>query len=337
MQSKYLPVYLLILTSSITLLLANQVKKVYSAANYVVISEIQTTGGTGATNDEFVELYNPTESAFNLDNWKLTKKTTSGTETPIIDATMSGTIAAHGYFLIAHAVYTGSVLPDQSYSGPAILASNNTVLLYNSQGVLVDKVGMGTASDREGDPSPAPAAPDPVANHAIERKASATSTSETMITTEATAGNGEDTDNNANDFVERILPDPQNTSSDSEPELNQPTPSITATPSPTPTPSETPTPTPSPSPTPTDSLTPTQTPTLTPTETPTPTTEEEPSLTPTPTTAEETPTLTPTPTETSGISPFFTSRLFDCHRDYITIDRFGFSFVFPQFHFLKNQ
>lgn len=285
----------------------------FSVSPHVVISEIQSVGSLST--DEFVELYNPTDDPVNLTNWRLSKKTPGGVEMDIIAATMSGTIAPHGYFLIAHINYDEGVEPDFTYAGPSSVASDNTVLLYDGSGSLVDKVGLGDASDREGQLSPSPAAPDPTSHHSAERKASAASDATSMGPggSEETAGNGEDKDNNSADFVLRSDSDPQNSSSAKEPEFITPTETATPTPTDTPTPTLTETPTP----TPTDTLSPT--PTDTPT--PTPTIEETPS-----------PTEEPTPTETPP-SPniFFRSRLFTCEKETIEINRFGFTFFFPKF------
>ena len=46
-------------------------------ADYVVINEVQITGGTGRTSDDFIRLYNPTSEIFNLKGHRLVKK--SGT------------------------------------------------------------------------------------------------------------------------------------------------------------------------------------------------------------------------------------------------------------------
>lgn len=279
---------------------------VYSVAGHVVISEIQI-GGTTA-NDEFVELYNPTDNPISLTNWRLSKKTAGGTESDIIASTMSGTIASHGYFLIAHANdYDGASDPDTMYSGSTTVAPNNTVLLYDGTGALMDKVGMGTATDKETSTASVPGD-----NKSIERKAQETSTVESMTTgADVTAGNGEDTDNNLNDFILRAASDPQNSVSAIEPVIvptstatPTSTPTVTTSPSPTPTiiisPTETPTQTPTETPTPTSTLT------NTPTNTPSPTVSSTPSTTPTPTvtvTLSSTPTNTPTPTVTFTPTP----------------------------------
>lgn len=273
-------------------------KSVYSVAGHVVISEVQI-GGTTST-DEFVELYNPTDIPVDLTNWRLSKKTAGGTESDIIASTMSGTIAAHGYFLIAHANdYDGVSAADMTYSGAVTVAANNTVLLYDGTGALMDKVGMGTAGDRETNATVVPGD-----NKSIERKAQAASTIESMTTgSDSAAGNGEDTDNNVNDFIHRAAADPQNTGSAVEP-IVVPTSTLTPTVLPTETASPTPTPTVTLTPTviPTATTTPTHTPTPTVTPTATPTLTATPTSTPTPlptATATPTPTSTPFPTATA--------------------------------------
>ncbi len=222
---------------------------VRSATNHVVISEIQI-GGTTAT-DEFVELYNPTNAPVDLTGWRLQKKSSTGTTVSNLVSVMSGVIPAHGYFLIGHPGYVGSVALDLVYSGttPASLAADNTVILYSDAGTtVVDKVGYGAATQFEGVVFPTNPAP----NSSIERM-------------------GDDTDNNSVDFQLRAVSDSQNSLS--------PTP--TASPTPTEVPTDTPLPTETPTATPT--ATPTTSPTFAPTPTETPVSSPTTSPTPTPT------------------------------------------------------
>ena len=80
----------------------------------------------------------------------------------------------------------------------------------------VDTVGWGTAAGPEGMPTPI-ATGGPLVS--LERKANAMSTSMSMTTggADELLGNGEDTDNNAADFVPRATRDPQNSMSPQEP------------------------------------------------------------------------------------------------------------------------
>lgn len=247
-------------------------------AGHIVISEVQETGGTGKTTDEFVELYNPTGSSIDLTGFRVTKKTSGGAETELTTIT-SGSIPSHGYFLVAGNGYDEVTTPDTTFvaTGSATIATNNTVLIYSglAADTLVDKVGMGTATDNETAATSDPSS----ANHSIERKALPSSDSTSMGSggSDEFLGNGEDTDNNANDFVSRTVSDPQNSSSPTE----SPT-QVTETPTPTlsPTPTEVPTASPTESPTPTLSPIPSEP--ISPTSTVTPTLTPSPTLTPTP-------------------------------------------------------
>jgi len=122
----------------------------------ILINEIQIAGQTAK--DEFIELYNPNSFDVDLVGFSLKRKTSSGVESNLVSAgSFVGTILAGGYFLIAPQVnddgspsYMGSVTPNLYYSGKTYsIALNNTVLFYDKNGSLQDKVGFGTASDFE--------------------------------------------------------------------------------------------------------------------------------------------------------------------------------------------
>ncbi len=302
--------FLLAITIFSIVFFVKQIPNVFAATtNHVVISEIQA-GLSGTPTNEFIEFYNPTSSDINLAGWKLVRKTAmSTTEIDVVNPFTTTMIKAHGFLLIAHTDYDGSSMPeDITYTGSGI-AQNNTFLLYDSSTMLVDKVGTGSALDTETTPKA-----NPSTNGSIERKASSTSTTATLSIggLDEFAGNGEDTDNNSLDFVNRAIPQPQNSVSSVEPVLptttNTPTPTAieTQTGSPTPTltftPTETETLTPTSGPTetstPTVTETPTETPTVSPSVTPTPTTSSGPSATLTPSaTPTPSPSVTPTPSE----------------------------------------
>jgi hypothetical protein len=229
---------------------ANQpmIAKAATDNSNVVISQVQTGGVTAS--DEFVELYNPTNTNIDITGWSLKRKTAmqTGIGTTLV-ASLSGTISPHTYFLIVSPQYTGSVHGDISYSsGSTIGATDNTVLIYNNDNTPIDKVGMGAALDFEGSGS----AQNPIPGGSIERKP-------------LTIGdNGSDTDNNTNDFILLATSMPRNSASPAAAVVPTMTPEPTETPIPTTTPelTETPTgiPTPTVSPTPSQMPSPTPTP-----------------------------------------------------------------------------
>ncbi len=183
-------------------------------AQHVVISEVQLSGGTGYSTNEFVELYNPTDLPIALAGWKLAKQTATGSEYNLIDSIGNVTIAGHSFFLLAHPVgYRGTTQPDAYYSTTNSIADNNTVILYDNNAAVVDMVGFGTSQAFEGQTFANPAG-----GKSVERKARVDSTIEIMIEggSDYFSGNSEDTDTNVLDFLLRTIPEPQNMASEPE-------------------------------------------------------------------------------------------------------------------------
>jgi len=150
-----------------------------ATTDHIVISEIQTYGQSAG--DEFIRLSNPTGAAIDISGWKLTKKTGSGAESNLVAKFADGTIIApQSFFLITpQSGYLGTESANATYSGASFsIANNNTIILKNSDGIVIDKVGFGAAVDFEG-----AAAKNPENGKSIKRN------------------NNIDTDNNKNDFA----------------------------------------------------------------------------------------------------------------------------------------
>ena len=135
-------------------------------ASHVVISEVQIAGVDA--DDEFIELYNPTGTPISLEGWRLSKKTSGGSESNLLTAFPATSIPSHGFCLVVHKTgYQGLVTEDAKYSTAQSIAANSTVILYSDAGsTVVDKVGFGSASDYEGSPY----ADNPTANASLQRK-----------------------------------------------------------------------------------------------------------------------------------------------------------------------
>ena len=195
-----------------------------ATADHLVISEVQITGTPA--DDEFIEIYNPTNNSVDITGWRLSRKTAGGTQSNLVTSFLSFSIPAHGYLLVISPEYNATlhngVTGDVIYSTTQHLATDNTIILYGDAGItIIDKIGLGTATDKEGS-----TIINPPTNGSIERKSSEYSTLSTLSAggAEERSGNGYDSENNVNDFVIQSTPNPQNSSSPTEndPPLTEP-------------------------------------------------------------------------------------------------------------------
>ena len=176
-------------------------------ANHLVISELYYNP-EDESNSEFIEFYNPTESAVDISDWSFSDDGGSswvvfGEDT---DTQNDMVIPSKGFLLLVDGGWssnkddsswpTGDVIDEISLSN-----SGGTVKIKNSAGDEVDSVSY--AGDYENGQS-------------VERKAMSSSTTKTMRGSDADKGNGYDTDNFSNDFVGPLPALPQNTASSTE-------------------------------------------------------------------------------------------------------------------------
>ena len=170
----------------------------------ILISEIRA-GSDFSSNDEFIELYNPNSLPVSLDGFELRKRSSSGSESNLVDdAAFIGTIPAYGFFLITHKDYVGNVSPDLNYSTVSanLAYSNNSILLYSSdysEGTILDEVIYTEI----------------LKNSSIERKALVNGYCVSPTNENSEKGNACDTDN-LSDFISKNLSEPQNSLSISE-------------------------------------------------------------------------------------------------------------------------
>lgn len=299
---KYPFTILSILLSFLIISYINLAGNVLSApANHIVISEVQVYGTSSG--EDFIELYNPTDTAIDLANYRLVKRTSSGmTDSNIVSFQSGDEIPAHGFFLWCNNSISESLNCDRSTS--QTVSNNNSIGLRDGEvdtGTLVDSVTLGSPSYPLGEETFIGLGPAqvPGSNESIERKACPNSTYSSMTNGDSSSGNSEDSDDNSADFINKTTPEPQNSLGPLEaPNCSgEPTSTPPLEPSPTETPTNTPSPTDTPmeTPTTTPSTTPTTEPTTTPTQEPSPTTSPTPTVLPSPT-----PTNIPTPNPTSS-------------------------------------
>src|SRR2546426_8893491 len=132
-------------------------------ASHLVISEVYGGGGNSGSvyRNDFVELYNPSPAAVTLTNWSIQYESASGSGSSWQKTIFSGTVAAHGFFLIQEAQGAGgsASLPQPDALGTISLAStggkvalvNDTVKIAGpATRTVVDFLGYGSANQFEG-------------------------------------------------------------------------------------------------------------------------------------------------------------------------------------------
>ncbi len=164
------------------------------AVPHLVIAQIRIAGST----DDAIELYNPTSSPIALTNMSVQYLAANGNFGFRVNLTAANSVPAHGWYLVAANGHAGSPPRDDSMgtsnlsstAGHALLVSKTTNVSGCSDVAILDRVGYGaTAVCPEGS-----AATTPGAGTSISRKPG------------GQAGAGQDTDQNAQDFLAPAAP-----------------------------------------------------------------------------------------------------------------------------------
>jgi hypothetical protein len=166
----------------------------------VVISEFRTNGPNGGS-DEFVELYNLSDSPVSIGGWLVRGSNSSAGTTTRATITAGVVLGAYRHYLLTNrstsgGPYSGSVVGDQTYS-TGITDTGGIALIDGT--TVVDQVGMSTGSAYKEGTVLAPLLGN--LNQSYERKPG------------GVGGSGQDTDDNASDFQVRAPSDPQNLTS----------------------------------------------------------------------------------------------------------------------------
>jgi len=170
----------------------------------VLISEFRTRGPNGAA-DEFVELYNNSDSPVDISGWKINASNNAGTTGTRVTINAGTTIPARGHFLATNSTpstgYSGTVAGNQTYTTG--ITDDGGIALMMADNTVVDQIGMSVGSGyKEGSIlTPLTGSTD----QSYERKPG------------GAAGSTQDTADNANDFQIRSPSNPQNLSSPSTP------------------------------------------------------------------------------------------------------------------------
>ncbi len=163
----------------------------------IKVNEVRT-GVTGATTNQFIELYNAGTSPVDISGWTVVYRSstaiTNTTAATIPGVAGSGTtvLAGGGYYLLGRSGgYTGSPAANLTFT-TSLSSSGGAVGVLDPTGAVADSVGYGSANNAlvENCAAPAPG------------------TNASPGTSIVRTPNGFDTDNNCTDFLVTSLPTP---------------------------------------------------------------------------------------------------------------------------------
>jgi len=189
-------------------------------SHHLVISEFATEGAT--IDDEFIEIFNPSDSELSLEGIILQWRAVSGCTgtcvfTTKVKAIAAGAvIAAHGYYLVGSSAYKGVTKADLSTTTTWGVDSAGGAwrIVHKDSTTKIDQVAYGQlTAAAEGSPAPAHAGTGGFPNGSIERKAYLSSTQQSLAPggLDAYNGNAYDSDDNSKDCVVRQSRQPQST------------------------------------------------------------------------------------------------------------------------------
>lgn len=206
-------------------------------SEHLLITQVQITGGSGKTTNDFIEIYNPTSADIDLKGIRLVKRTKTGVSDTLIKSWTSPTIIkSKRFYLWANSSY-GDITTPPDVTTTVSIADDNGVALRsgpNDIGVIIDSVAWGQAANIF------------IEGTIFENNPTASQSLERNFVDEV--GGVIDTDNNASDFFLQTNPHPRN----SQVYINFVAPEIILNPTPesvpeasiSPEPSELPTPSP---------------------------------------------------------------------------------------------
>jgi hypothetical protein len=190
----------------------------------LVLSEIQTRGSAGG-NDEFIEIYNPTDEPVTFDNkWAVAARSAVGTCTANNEsqrfAGNGKVIPPRSRILYTHSGYDGPTPGDGTYSSGLVDAAS-VVLKYDSK--AVDAVCFffndATKNNLLTCSTPYTCEGNPVSN--LPHNNGTTGQSNTDVSIErkpgGALGNGTDTNDSESDWASGVPSDPQNLASPAVP------------------------------------------------------------------------------------------------------------------------
>lgn len=136
------------------------------ASGQILIVEVQIAGEK--SDNDYIKIYNPLNIDLDISGYKLSKKTSNGTEYLIKVFPKGSKIPSKGYFIWANSDENFAQLIKADVWSKISLAKNNSIALLNPEGIIIDALAWGINQNPFVKGSVFPE--NPTSNQRIERK-----------------------------------------------------------------------------------------------------------------------------------------------------------------------
>ncbi len=127
----------------------------------IVVSQVQTSGGTGKTAEELIEIYNNSDSDVDVTKWSILSDTSAPviyTFSPAVNEPGNYVVLpARSYFVIATPAFVSAHVnegfsPDDSFANSKISNSNGSIRIIDASANFVSGVAWGSGTIADGNP-----------------------------------------------------------------------------------------------------------------------------------------------------------------------------------------
>ncbi len=155
---------------------------------HILIAEVQITGGSGKTTNDFIKIFNPSSSPFNLKGYRLVRRSASSTSDTSLKSWISDVfIPVNGLYTWANSSFVELAPPPNATTSGSIAAMSSIAIRQGPEdtGTIIDAVAWGVGH----------------LNPLVESFAYTNNPGANQILSRKSAnGTLQDTDNNQNDF-----------------------------------------------------------------------------------------------------------------------------------------
>jgi hypothetical protein len=116
------------------------------AADNLIFTEVQISGES--TNQSYIKIHNPNQTAIDLSGYKLRKKSSTGKEYSLRVFPKESFVSPQGYFVWANSRDDYHLFLNADVYSTGSITKNNSVALFSPQGEIIDALAWGNGENQ---------------------------------------------------------------------------------------------------------------------------------------------------------------------------------------------